>query len=313
MRLRLLKLACIVACCGLLPLMAQQRGQYMPGQYGLNAGILPSPGFTYVDMNVNYNSTTLNDASGNATPVTGSYNVWAIENIFYYVPSFKVAGGNLGFMVAFPTLANGDLGISTFGVNGGGYGLADTWLQPFTIGWHLKRADITVADAIWLTTGRYTPGASNNIGYGYLGNHFTTGSTFYLTKNKGTSANLFTDWEVHGNKHGTNITPGQAFSDEWGVGQVLPLKKNFSQLLQLGGVGYDQWQVTANSGVDKNAPFYSVHAAGLQANYILPAKNFSLFFKYYWQYKAYSTSLGNTLTVGFAWTLPDPKPTPPKP
>ncbi len=26
-------------------------------------------------------------------------NVWAIENIFYYVPSFKFAGGNLGFMV----------------------------------------------------------------------------------------------------------------------------------------------------------------------------------------------------------------------
>src|SRR5271165_1298480 len=111
MRPSLLKLACIVACCGLLPAVAQQRGQYMPGQYGLNAGILPSPGFTYVDMNVNYNSTTLNDANGNATPVTGSYNVWAIENILYYVPSFKVGGGNLGFMIAFPTLANGDLAI----------------------------------------------------------------------------------------------------------------------------------------------------------------------------------------------------------
>ncbi|MGA2371515.1 MAG: hypothetical protein ACLPPV_09370 [Candidatus Korobacteraceae bacterium] len=53
--------------------MAQQRGQYMPGQYGLNAGILPSPGFTYVDTNVKYDSTTLNGANGNATPVKGSY------------------------------------------------------------------------------------------------------------------------------------------------------------------------------------------------------------------------------------------------
>ena len=100
--------------------MAQQRGQYMPGQYGLNAGILPSPGFTYVDMNVNYDSTRLNGPNGNATPVTGSYNVWAIENIFYYVPSLKVAGGNLGFMVVFPTLANGDLALPTYGANAGG-------------------------------------------------------------------------------------------------------------------------------------------------------------------------------------------------
>ena len=34
-------------------LMAQQNGQYQPGQYGLNAGILPDPGFTYADYNLN--------------------------------------------------------------------------------------------------------------------------------------------------------------------------------------------------------------------------------------------------------------------
>jgi len=312
MRLKLAIPICALAC-SISPLMAQQRGQYMPGQFGLNAGIMPSPGFTYEDLNINYNASKLNDQHGNAVPVNGTYSVWAIENVLYYVPNFKFAGGNLGIAVIFPTLANGSLAIPEFGVNGGGYGLADTWLQPFTLGWHLKRADLFVGDALWLPTGRYTPGASNNVGYGDFGNHFITGSTFYLKKNKGTSANLFTDWETRSNKNGTNITPGQAFTDEWGVGQVLPLKKNFSQLLQLGGVGYDQWQVTANTGIAKNAPFYSVHAAGLQSNYILPEKNFSLFFKYYWQYKAYSTSLGRTLAFGFAWTLRDPKPKPPQP
>src|SRR5271169_3015925 len=124
MRLKLSILTCTLAC-SLLPLMAQQRGQYMPGQYGLNAGVLPAPGFTYADMNINYDSSTLNGANGKSTPVTGSYNVWAIENIFYYVPNFKFAGGNLGFMVSFPTLANGSLAIPEYGVSGGGIGLAD--------------------------------------------------------------------------------------------------------------------------------------------------------------------------------------------
>jgi hypothetical protein len=41
--------------------------------------------------------------------VSSNYNVWAVENIFYYVPNKKVLGGNLGFMVIFPTLANGSL------------------------------------------------------------------------------------------------------------------------------------------------------------------------------------------------------------
>ena len=35
---------------------------------------------------------------------------------------------------------------------------------------------------------------------------------------------------------------------EWGVGQVLPLKKDLSMLSQLGLVGYDQCQVTSNGG-----------------------------------------------------------------
>ena len=39
---------------------------------------------------------------------------------------------------------------------------------------------------------------------------------------------------------------------EWGIGQVLPLKKDMSMLAQLGLVGYDQWQVTANGGTIPN-------------------------------------------------------------
>jgi hypothetical protein len=35
------------------PLLAQQKPQWMPGQIGLNAGILPSPGFTYVNIDIN--------------------------------------------------------------------------------------------------------------------------------------------------------------------------------------------------------------------------------------------------------------------
>lgn len=64
----------------------------MPGHIGLNAGILPSPGFTYVNMDLNYNAGALNDRSGNAVPITGNYNVWVVENIFYFVPNTKSLG-----------------------------------------------------------------------------------------------------------------------------------------------------------------------------------------------------------------------------
>ena len=299
----------------------------MPGQVGLNAGILPSPGFTYVNMDLNYDAGTYNNLKGNALPVSGTYNVWAIENIFYYVPSIKLLGGNLGFMAMYPTPATGSLvadianpQFPNLSATGGGSGVADLWLQPVTFGWHLKRADLQLMDAVMIPTGRYAPGATNNVGTGYFGNHLQTGTTFYITKNKGTSANLFTDWEVHGNRDGTNNTvkrPGQAFTIEWGLGQVLPLKKDLSQLLQVGVIGYDQWQVTANGGTVSVGnlilpasilPYYSVHAVGGQINYILPVKNLSPFFKYEHEYKAYSHTLGNTIVFGLGWTLRIPKP-----
>jgi hypothetical protein len=178
-------------------------------------------------MDINYDVGSFNDRNGNAVPVSGTYNLWVIENIFYYVPNTKFLGGNLGFMVIYPTPANGSL-VADFprfpnlGVTGGGYGLADLWVQPFTLGWHLKRADIQVGDAFMVPTGRYTPGASNNIGTGYFGNHLQTGTTFYVTKNSD-QRNLFTDWEVHGQRQGTNNTyktPAK-FHRRMGVGKFF--------------------------------------------------------------------------------------------
>jgi hypothetical protein len=324
----------LLSCAG--SLFGQQKGQWMPGQMGLNSGILASPGITYANLSLDYNSSRFNGPGGNALLTgnlvnIGSFNVYANENIFYFVPDYKFLGGNLGFMFAI-TPANGNLtadilpNLTTLTASGGGGGLADTWVQPFTLGWHLKRVDVLVADAVMAPTGRYTPGASNNVGTGYVGNHVQTGSTVYVTKNRATSVNLFTDWEVHGGRQGTvntDKTPGQAFTDEWGLGQVLPLKKNFSQLLQVGVVGYDQWQVTANTGtvavpvtnaiVNANIiPYYSVHAVGVETVYILPPKNITAFFKFYHEYAADSHFQGSTFAFGGTWTFKIPRPLPPK-
>ncbi len=324
MRIKLMALICVLAFSA-LPAKAQQKGQYIPGQQGLNAGVLPDSGFTYANLTVNYSADTLKNANGNSVPLTGSYDIWAIENVFFYVPKFKFLGAKLAFMVAV-TPANGSLTLGAINfpnvsLNGGGEGLADTWVQPVTLGWSLKRADVYAGYAFMAPTGRYTPGASDNIGSGYWGNHFITGTTVYLTKNKGTTANLFTDWEFHGSKAiatGTRVTPGQSFTTEWGLGQVLPLKKDFSRLLQLGVIGYDQWQVSDNGGLiapnlpASAVPYYSVHAVGFQTNFILPAKALNFFFKFEDEYRAFARPEGRTIVFGGSYTLRIPKPAPPK-
>jgi hypothetical protein len=168
----------------------------------------------------------------------------------YFMPyvALNYASGEL--------VADLSLAATNLSAGAGGSGFADMYVQPLNLGWHLKRAHVVAGYAFTAPVGRYTAGASDDVGSGYWGNNITSGTTFYITKNKGTSANLATDWEIHGQRQTASTpsgqfsekTPGQAFTDEWGVGQVLPLKKHFSRLLQLGLVGYDQWQVSSNGG-----------------------------------------------------------------
>ncbi len=318
-------LACFIAG-SLSTALGQQKGQWVPGQFGLNAGVIPDPGITYANLALSYSASQLNGPNGNSIPgITGTYSFWVDENIFYYVPKHKFLGGYFMpyFLLNYASgelVADITLGEKNLNGAGGGSGFADMYVQPFNLGWHFgKRVDFVAGYAFTAPTGRFTQGAPNNVGSGYWGNNITSGTTFYITKNRGTTANLSTDWEIHGQKRGTDITPGQAFTMEWGFGQVLPLKKDMSRLLQLGVVGYDQWQVSHSGGTltiagipipEGSVPFYSVHAIGFQSNFILPAKNLLAFFKYYDEYHALARPQGRTIDFGFSWTFRIPKPQP---
>jgi hypothetical protein len=191
---RLIAFWLLVACIA-ASVRAQQKGQYLLGQSGLNAGVLPDPGVTYANLELDYDANRFN-TSGGATLLKGDYNLWAVENAFYYVPKTTVFKAKIAVMMMFPTLANGSATLSQadFAAGMGGFGLADSWFQPGTLGWQFKRADTWAAYAFVAPTGRYSLGASNNIGSGYLGNKFAT------------------------------------------------------KIVQLDLIGYDQYQVTANSG-----------------------------------------------------------------
>jgi hypothetical protein len=141
MRFRITFVMLIVAVLSLTVsnMFAQQKGQWVPGQVGLDAGILPDPGISIVNISQAYSASTLNDANGKALPIQGTYSFWVVENLFYYVPNIKVLGGHLAFGIAQPTVANGSATLPQFGLSCGGFGLTDTYVQPFTLGWSAKR------------------------------------------------------------------------------------------------------------------------------------------------------------------------------
>jgi hypothetical protein len=287
--------------------VAQVRGLYPPGVFSTNSGVMPEPGLTYAQYFLDYTFNELHGPDGERLQANPAITVLVGAPVFEYVSKKKLLGANVG-AIAILAVANSSISSAQLGAIGGGAGFADSYYFPFVLGWHLKRADIQAGYSFVAPTGRFVPGATNNIGAGYWANAPFAGETVYLTKNKATAVSAFQYYEFHGTQTGTEIHPGQTMSLDYSLTQVLPLEKNMKTLLQAGLIGYGQWQTTNKTGPTLQDNIlgrlhYGVLGLGAGANVILPERKVSLGFKYYKEFHATSTVEGYSLQITAAITF----------
>src|SRR4030095_8826369 len=101
-------------------------------------------------------------------------------------------------------------------ISGGG-GLADSYYQPFILGWEKKRAAFRAVYGFLAPTGSFRVGADDNLGAGY-------------------SPPALQMYEVPPTQEGTGIHPGQTFNLDYSLMRVLPFGDQ--PWLQVGLVGY---------------------------------------------------------------------------
>jgi hypothetical protein len=283
------------------PADAQTRGQYTPGVFATNSGVLPEPGFTYSNAFLDYTFNELHDANGQRLQANPAFTILADLNAFEWVSNKKLLGANIGAL-AMVAVTNSSISFAALGNVAGGGGFGDFFAEPFVLGWHLKRADILAGYAFVAPTGRFVPGATTNIGSGYWGHCPFAGETVYLTKNKATAVSAFQFYEFHGTQTGTGVHPGQNMSLDYSVTQTVPLIKKSKTLLQFGLVGYGQWQTTDKTGprpIDNATGrlHHGVLGLGAGANVIFPERKVTLGFKYYKEFHAVSTVEGYSLQI----------------
>jgi len=142
------------------------RGVYIPGFSATNSGVMAHPGLTYSNTFLDYSFDQV------ICPVCGTisskFNAsFLIDvNVFMWVSEKKILGANFGLVAGLP-ITNSAVSLAGLGPISGGGGLADSFYQPVTLGWHLQRADIMVAYAFFAPTGRFAAGATNNTGTGH--------------------------------------------------------------------------------------------------------------------------------------------------
>jgi hypothetical protein len=299
----LVAVANFIAC---LPVQAQVRGVYPVGMSATNSGVTPEAGITYSNLFVFFSRDEEKGPQGEIL-ATGQNSIMMDLNSFVWVSKKEMAllGGAVLSASATLPIANNSLTSEVHGAISGGGGFADSYYQPFILGWRKQRVAVRAIYGFLAPTGRFSAGANTNVGSGYWTSVVASGQTIYLDPSKATAVSAFQMYEFHGTQQGTMVHPGQTFNLDYSLTQTFPLQRSLR--LQLGLVGYGQWQTTDKHGPnitpEQAAAHYKVNALGFAANAILPEQKVSVGVKYFHEFECRSTFQGYTLQISAAITF----------
>jgi hypothetical protein len=283
---------------------AQVRGVYPTGMNATNAGMTPESGFTYSNLFI---SNARHESKGPDGDVvaTGTNAVMIDLNTFVWVSRRRLLGGARFSATATLLVSNNSLSSDTAGQLSAGGGFADSFYQPFILGWQTERVGIRTAYGVLAPTGRFNAGASDNVGSGYWTHAPSAGLTIFLNQDKTTTISAFHMYEFHTVQESTGIHPGQTANIDYSVARTIRVKEDTQ--LQLGLVGYGQWQTSGKTGPTMSpaqaSARYAVNALGFGSNVVLPARKVSLGLKYFEEFSNRSTFEGYTLQIAGAVTF----------
>ena len=290
----------------LTSLRAQVRGVYPVGMSATNSGVTPEPGITYSNLFILFSRDEEKGSHGEIL-ATGQNSIMMDMNSFAWVSKKEIdrLGGAVFSASATLPIANNSLTSDVNGALSGGGGFADSYYQPFILGWRKQRFAIRAIYGFLAPTGRFSAGANTNVGSGYWTSVVASGQTIYLNRSKATALSVFQMYEFHGAQQGTMVHPGQTFNLDYSLTHSFSLQRNLR--LQLGLVGYGQWQTTDKHGPnitpEQAVALYKVNALGFTANAVLPERKVNVGLKYFREFECRSTYQGYTLQISAAITF----------
>lgn len=289
-----------VISCGL---QAREMGHYSGGVANIRDMAMPDkPGFYYQQYNVHYQTDDYNDKNGDSVDtitigrgpferevdVNIDVEVTAISPTFVWITDKEILGGRYGFY-AIPQLAKSNVAARLGNMNLTGdagdaeYGLGDLYVRPLWLGWNEPGYSATIGAGAYLPVGDYEEDAVDNVGLGFWTAELQASYTLYLDELQASALMLGVTYEFHGEKEGTNITPGDHLTLDYGFSQYL------SERVEVGVFGFSSFQLEGDSGGNETGLDPSVkiqvHGYGAQLGYwITPRLNLAA--KYSKEYSA---------------------------
>jgi len=207
-----------MALIGATPAQAQLNTQHIKGGVGLKSGSQPPPHVYLIAPYIYiYDTDTVRNKDGDQLPGDASISSVAYAAGISVVTSKKLLGGFYGYQILAPVGINNRLQGTEIDANPGP-GLTDSALVPISLGWHFKQADAIASYSIYVPTGRYTDGATDNTGFGMWGQEPGFGTTVYFNEKKEYHASALVSFDFQSKKEDSETKVGNAMNVEGGVG-----------------------------------------------------------------------------------------------
>ncbi|RPJ38489.1 MAG: hypothetical protein EHM21_16785, partial [Chloroflexi bacterium] len=299
---------------------AAEIGHYAPGVANIRDLAVPEPGFYVAVYNYGYLSDRLNDSQGNELSsvalgpnqgvnlnVSVDVSAYALAPMLIWGSSFKVLGAKYAAFVS-PTFTNTSLNALISRATGAGrsastaqFNVGDIFAQPVWLGWSKKHYEIAYGYGFYIPSGKYTietvnlpvagpvrVEAANNTGFGFWTNQNQGALYIYPWSDRRMGIQNALTWELHRQKRGFDLTPGQTLTYNWGVSQYLPLKKDLTLLAEIGPSGYSSFQISDDDGTAARNPSVHdrVHAVGVQVGITVPKRGIVFNFRWLHEFSA---------------------------
>jgi len=283
-----------ILLCSLLALAFSGKdafaSRYANGIEGIKAASVPGPGLYFKMYNYAYNANTLTDDNGDELDIGFEVDTYAISNRLIWVSDKKILGGNYFADFVIP-IVSVDIEIDASQVSDNESGIGDIYLEPLGIAWHGKQHDTAVALGVFLDNADFDADEAASIGAGYVTYMITGGGTYYFDEEKKWSGSLLARYEIHTEQDETDITRGDEFHFEFGVGY------NVGSNTDVGVSGYFNTQVESDSGPGADSNKDRVFAIGPEVSKFFASHNWLVSFRTLKEFKAENAPEGVTSTL----------------
>jgi hypothetical protein len=288
-----------------VPAYSQYKGDDIPGFLGLQSGTQAPPGLYAGNLLWIYPTSTIKDAHGNKINQGGNLTSTLDGILLSGVTNWKFLGANYGAQIVLPFISN-RLQFDSLDAHSS-LAFTDMIVSPVQLGWHRPRADFIAAYNMYLPTGKFSPGGTDNTGLGIFGNEFSVGSTLYLDDEHQWSLAGNFALEFHTAKSGTDIQVGDMATIQGGLGKTYYHKVEgpIPMIMNAGVDYYAQFKITGDSGSDIPPALRGyqdrVFGIGPEFNIFFPKPRLTLLARYEPEFAARVRSQGQTAVFSIVW------------